>query len=944
MRQKTIQILSICLFVGLVLLGGFSLIAYLGVPVHGAVLMNDLAQQQIDGACEKANLLCRGLVGLFPFLIYTISRLSPFLWYAVLCGLFYGIFVLWQSFVNGEPRLKFRFRPVYFVLLFIGCLWLLFTTLTYSVSDGMPVRQIVEPTAQTYANTSDATLKALHDNFDALKKDGCLTLLGQTQEGIDVYEMSEGCMQKSFVSRVLSQVLVSLFFLFELLVLGRFLLQLISLRSRNLFEETVLSLGAGACGWIVLLWCLAVAGIFSAPYGWAFVFLVPILFFRQTWYWIRKFFSAFDVDVSWHSLSIVLGWLIVSYLAINFLTVVRPFPIGWDDLGSYLNRPKLLVSYGHFIFSMSPFEWEYLTSVGFLLFGYASTFGATASMMINWTAGLLALLSVWLFARTFLGKGRGMIAALLYYSLPLVGHFSFADMKIDNAVFFAGALGMFCVFTALFSEDRQQPAHWQEVGSSLLTRFWHICRSVDWAWFALGGVFTGFAFGMKPTAVMVLFALIVVLLGTIHWTALLAGLFLGIHFLLTLGPASIGSIAHRLGIPDSAIIESIPVLFLIAAVLLLVVALVIRRKAVIPPLVAVGIFGVSFALTLVPWILHNNILAGNIIPQLQFSAPNTIAPKINYNVRVAADSETRILPADLAIDPKNAACIGTGSAEELDRYWGFTTGIMHYLTLPWRTVMNIDSAGYYVTTIPALLLFPLLLLLPFFWTKRGRWLRWLFLSTTFILLQWMFVANGIPWYGIGVFLGLVCGLEAFVAFAPDSLNVIAIWALIIPSLLIAFANRTWQFEQQRNLLEYPMGKVTAEALRLRTIPYYDEIAQIVLDRNATLPDRPYLYRVGTFISYFIPKNLELIGMTDHQLDAFHCLNQEKNPELTLKRLKALGINSIIFDTNTATIERDPAGSLHKKVQEFLDFLNTPSLHLQVVVNDPSQGVSFILLP
>jgi len=156
--------------------------------------------------------------------------------------------------------------------------------------------------------------------------------------------------------------------------------------------------------------------------------------------------------------------------------------------------------------------------------------------------------------------------------------------------------------------------------------------------------------------------------------------------------------------------------------------------------------------------------------------------------------------------------------------------------------------------------------------------------------------------------------------------------------------RFWQFEQQRNLLEYPLGKISAEALRIRTIPYYDDIRTIVTQRHDSMPDRPYLYRVGTFIPYFIPKNSEIIGSSDQQLDLFNCLNQEHNPELTLKRLKALGFNSIIFDTNTATIEEDPNGTLHKKAQAFVDFLNTPSLNLQILVSDPAAGVAFVLIP
>ncbi len=45
-----------------------------------------------------------------------------------------------------------------------------------------------------------------------------------------------------------------------------------------------------------------------------------------------------------------------------------------------------------------------------------------------------------------------------------------------------------------------------------------------------------------------------------------------------------------------------------------------------------------------------------------------------------------------------------------------------------------------------------------------------------------------------------------------------------------------------------------------------------------------------------------------------------------------------------TIERDPNGSLHKKVQAFVDFVNSPGLGLQLAVNDPDAGIAFVLLP
>jgi hypothetical protein len=213
-----------------------------------------------------------------------------------------------------------------------------------------------------------------------------------------------------------------------------------------------------------------------------------------------------------------------------------------------------------------------------------------------------------------------------------------------------------------------------------------------------------------------------------------------------------------------------------------------------------------------------------------------------------------------------------------------------------------------------------------------------------MLYEWMFLANGIPWYGIGVFLGLAVGLEALFVYAPGRVGRTIAGVFLGLALLTNFGQRFWQFEQQRNLFEYPTGKVTKEALLERTIPHYNDIINLVKVRSVTMPDRPYLYRVGTFIPYFIPKNLEVIAATDHQLDMFNCLNQERDAALTVQRLKGLGFNSIIFDTNTATIERDSSGSLHRKVQAFVDFVNDPASSLDVVVYDMRAGVSFILIP
>jgi hypothetical protein len=920
-KKDTSSILSIAFLAALIIWGAYVTLIYLGVPVHGSALLTDAQMTTINPqSCDPGATLCylqRGIQALFPTLLHTVGRMSPFLGYALICAVIFVAWMFWRGEREGSV-VHFRWRPWMVIALGIGSVWLLSTTLSFSNIDDRSPRFYAEPTAGTYPSVSAQALSTLQEDFAALKGMGCLADTGkQFDNGAGAYTLREWCVQRAFVTRVLPQLLFILVLFWSFLSLGRTALQWSGWKTEQLFFEAITSVGVGACAMIVLLWAAAVVGAYTAMAGWSILLLPLLLCYPSTRYWWLKLWKhEWEEHLHWYDIQLLLRWLLLSYLALNALQVIRPFPIGWDDLGSYLNRPRLLVSYGMFIHSMSPFEWSYLTSLGFLLFGYNAPFGSTASMMVNWSAGLLAVLGVWSLARSFLGNKRGAVSALLYYALPLVGHFSFADMKIDNAVFFFGTLATLLTFDGLFLETENTKRQMRAL--------------------ILAGIFGGFAFATKSTAVMVILPLLGVLAGAmLHWSAFVGFFLLAFTLFISKNVLSLNEMFARVGESFSGmLVAAIPTVIAILGVSFIVYSAYRNRKKFMHASSAMGAILLGLVLSTAPWVEHNNIRQGNIIPRFELSAPNTISKGV----------EIFNLPPELALNRDDPTCKPSGAKEELDRYWGYSTGWSHYLTLPWRSVMNIDAAGYYVTTIPALLLFPLLLLLPAFWDKERRWLRWLSAYTLFILVEWMFLANGIPWYGIGVFLGLVVALESLASLAPRKSTTLVAGVFLALSLITAFGHRMWQFEQQRNILDYSMGKISANALREITIPYYDDIAATAVERHNSMPDRPYLYRIGTFIAYFVPKNLEVIGITDHQLDSFNCLYQERDPALTTKRLKALGFNSIVFDTNTSTIERDPNGSLHQKVNAFVQYANSPESGLKVILSDSNAGIGFILIP
>jgi hypothetical protein len=934
-------------FVALLLWGGYVLFYYIGIDAHIVVLLRDPEWQKI--AKEVSGPVMRGVHALVPFLEYLFERLLPFAGYAVACVVLYAAAMTYTVLRHGRMFFDFRLSSLHILGMGVLSLWLIFTTLFYAKIPGIQPRLIVEPQPQVYENVSEQTLTALRENFVRLQQGGCLKrdTTRNGPGGAGVYFYRGICVQKAFFTKALLPLLMLLLLVFDFLVAGSFLLRLIRLKPVSLLIEFVVSLAIGAAAIIALLWSLAFLKSMTMIAAWVLLAAVPIVGFRHLLYWLRVgAFERFRITTPFHSVSVLLFWLLISYIAFNFLTVVRPFPIGWDDLGRYINAPRQLSVFNQILPQISAMQWEYLTSLGFVLFGYFSAFGATLAQQINWLAGILAVLSVYVAAKVVLGPRAGLIAALFYYTMPMVGHFSFADMKTENALFFFSVVGLIAALLYIYAALRLPHSG--------------LCREEqDWRWLLVAGFLCAAGFATKPTIILMFF-----LIGVLLSFALLGrtggwgSVFLSFAVLIVMSPLSPADILRKaIGYAPSGINSQMTVLFLFVGLVLLLAPFFLSIRWPLPffrrklpfsllrsYLIAASVLVGGFLLFSAPWFAHNMYLQGSFVPTAALKMPNTITPQVRYTPPEPSENlppGSRGLPPELQVDLAHERCTSTAGVEELDRYWGHGSGLSHYTELPWRVVMNRDSQGYYLVTSPLLLLVPLLLLLPLFW--GNVLLRLLFWGTALYLLEWIFIASGIPWYGIGLFVGFAVFVEALISCAPNKPSKFLAGVFVFLAIGMTLSLRMWQFGMQQNLYEYSWGKASYEVLREMTIPDYDDIADRIVELSKN-PDRPYLYRMGTFISYFVPRNLEIIVRNDNQLDFFNCLNQEGDHALTLRRLQALGIHSIVFDTNTATIEKDPNGTLHQKVQRFLDFANDPELGIIPVVNNPGGGIAYMILP
>lgn len=66
-------------------------------------------------------------------------------------------------------------------------------------------------------------------------------------------------------------------------------------------------------------------------------------------------------------------FLVVTFLmSVAFISIYRPMPIGWDDLGVYMNFPKIMALSGELLQGSGYTAWQIVTATGFL-FGNNAT-------------------------------------------------------------------------------------------------------------------------------------------------------------------------------------------------------------------------------------------------------------------------------------------------------------------------------------------------------------------------------------------------------------------------------------------------------------------------------------------------------------------------------------------------------------------------------------------
>lgn len=454
---------------------------------------------------------------------------------------------------------------------------------------------------------------------------------------------------------------------------------------------------AGSIGWftaaVIALWTLAVAVVSYRELGWGFSASLRPMATVETGVGSPSLVDRINLRLLTGEWAVIVAAIVIG---VGLLNIVRPTPIGWDDLGVYMNYPKLIVGNGAVPEGVGFVPWQLVTAIGFLMGS------ALQAFYINQIGGVLSFFAVWLALSGWLGGRRThlhwpLVCAMLCVTMPMIIFQQARDMKLDTVVLF---LSVTVLYAAIHWVRRVLLPEIRETGRADLLSRRHI------AWIAVIGMLTGFVFSVKITSLMLVLGLFGLfaysfygLLGFVGFFSLFVAVFTRLHLWSMLNISTLS---------DPAVVQAVSIAGGIVGVLSLGYAMARSRTVSAVSVVAwLGVFVVAFFAPLAPWIAKNASEISEVsVLRLVTGEPAGYEPDFSriYSSEQVATIEANL--TDLAVDSS-----GQTANEDFGRYFGNEEGINNYLKLPYnRTFQKTQNGEFTEIGYVFLALFPMLLI------------------------------------------------------------------------------------------------------------------------------------------------------------------------------------------------------------------------------------------
>ena len=389
--------------------------------------------------------------------------------------------------------------------------------------------------------------------------------------------------------------------------------------------------------------------------------------------------------------------IITFILSINLISIVRPMPIGWDDLWVYMNYPNLIAQAGDSLFLWWMYAWQIFNGIGFL---FQSN---TQAFFLNNVGWILSAIFIAIIAQDiFKNKKKKtlinipLLLSAIFIALPMVVFQQAKDMKLDPSLFAISIAGVYYLFV-LCRNVLKEKQKLQDIK----------------IWLLIIGLLIGFMFSIKFTWLLTIIASFGILSftllgwwGVLSYLALVTGIFS--YF-------DLWSIMNvNIGWPYIHIIS----LVLIAWGVLWIIVNTMRKKQhnignILTSFLCIWLW---ILLALMPW-FGKNVYQIYSDPQASFSVTSLLSGKwdsleIDYS---KIYNQEQLQTIQESIEHNRTTKKWTTQDEDLGRYFWYETGLNNYLKLPFNLTMQVNQKWEFtdISYIFLALLFPLFLFLPY---------------------------------------------------------------------------------------------------------------------------------------------------------------------------------------------------------------------------------------
>ena len=518
---------------------------------------------------------------------------------------------------------------------------------------------------------------------------------------------------------------------------------------RTSVYKFILSLGLWFFSFVFLLdifWILGFYNLISV-----FVILIWFVWFSyknliKVFKWIFDYKIEINIE-EWNYIKLIstefLFLVSTLVLSVSLISIVRPFPIGWDDLWAYMNIPHLMSEAGWLMSFWWMTAWQTFTWIGYM---FNSPTQAFFLNVVGWFLSFILIVIItwdllktniksteinkklWYIAdKTFINIP--LLIGTLFIVMPMVVFQQAKDMKLDPGLFFVSIIILYILFkTFRKSESKSTFLSWilnkiknsknEDNNSNNLNYFldnndFLTDKNLTYKLIFIIWILAWFAFSIKFTSLLLISAIIGLLFYTEIWFTWFLW-YLGLFFALftKAGLWSYMNIAYdKL---DTVFINTFSLISFIIWSIFIWIWFSRHKENIKKFFILFVIFLAWILVSLSPWLWKNIIQS---YPNITvWSLLSWKSESFNFDKTLILSKE-KIKEID---DRKKEEALKEAAwwnvwNEDWWRYFGYEKWINNYIKLPWNLTMQ-RNQGWEFTNIWFLflaLLPVILLFLPF---------------------------------------------------------------------------------------------------------------------------------------------------------------------------------------------------------------------------------------